>query len=454
LRGIASAPVTLPRVPIPTPSQTRALRRALVGLVAACCAALSLATAQDASAAGRQLYGVQGLTATPTLSQADVDHLLDQAKAVHAGVVRVEVLWSVLEPAAAGRRDPAALAAIDRAVNGAAKRGMKVLLIVDSTPCWASTSPDRGDCSGPSANRTAVTRYQPSGTQGYVDVSTFLAARYAPNLAAFEIWNEPDQVNELYWAGPNKVINYVKLAHAVYPALKQAAPNVPVLAGAFVGGNGKWLQALYDAGIKGAYDALSVHFYDLTLTALSTTRDIQRANQDNKPLWLAEFGFTSCYKKGGKPFLIDHACNTRAGQAQNLVDTLRSLTKVSWVKAAIVYTMYDQSTAYQFGLLTRANRRKPAYTAIRRIFAGGRPKVSRPTMRLTARGGRVKVSGTASQVEAFRLDVWRDGRLTYRAMLRTDRFGRYTLTLPAALGTSALRVRLTGAWTGSVTRRR
>ena len=38
---------------------------------------------------------------------------------------------------------------------------------------------------------------------------------------------------------------------------------MPVLAGSFVGGNGKWLQALYAAGIKGHYDALSVHFYDL-----------------------------------------------------------------------------------------------------------------------------------------------------------------------------------------------
>jgi hypothetical protein len=454
LRGIAAVRVTLPRVPIPSPSQTRALRCALAGLLAACFAALSLVAADSASAAHRQLYGVQGVTVTPTDSPADVDRVLDQAKAVHSRVVRVEVLWSMLEPEAAGRRDPAALAAVDRVVEGVAKRGMKVLLIVDSTPCWASTAPARGDCSGPSANRTAVTRYQPSGTQGYVDISAFLAARYASHLAAFEIWNEPDQVNELYWAGPDKVVNYVKLAHAVYPALKQAAPKVPVLAGSFVGGNGKWLQALYDAGIKGAYDALSVHFYDLTLTALSTTRDVQRSNHDSKPLWLAEFGFTSCYKKGGKAFLIDHACNTRAGQAQNLVDTLRSLTKVSWVKAALVFTVYDQSPAYQFGLLTREGKRKPSYTAVRRIFSGGRPKVRRPTMRLTARGGRVRAAGSASQVEAFLLEAWKNGRLTYRAMLRTDRFGHYKLTLPRALGTSALRVRLSGTWTGSVTRRR
>ena len=35
-------------------------------------------------------------------------------------------------------------------------------------------------------------------------------------------------------------------------------------------------DALYAAGIKGSYDALSVHFYDLPLYALRVTRDVQR----------------------------------------------------------------------------------------------------------------------------------------------------------------------------------
>ena len=441
-------------MPIPTSEPTRALPRALaIALLTAVCA-LGVAVFAAGSASARPLYGVQGIMALPTVSQADVDAALDEAKKVNAKVIRVEVLWSALEPTAAGQRDPAVLAAIDRVVNGAAARGMKTLLIVDSTPCWASISPEKGDCSGEQRNRSAVTRYQPSGTQGFVDVSTFLVSRYAKDLAAFEIWNEPDQANQLYWAGPNKIVNYVKLARAAYPALKQVAPQVPVLAGSFVGGNGKWLRALYAAGLKGSYDALSVHFYDVTMSSLTTTRAVQKANGDRKPLWLAEFGFTSCYQKHGPAFRIDHACNTRAGQAQNLVDTLRLISKVSWVKAALIYTMYDQSTAYQFGLLTQDGKRKPAYTRVKSIFSGGTPKVAKPTMRLTAKRGRVTISGTASQVEFFTLRVYRQGQLRFRATLRTDRFGRYTLKLPAALGTTSLRARLAGTWTGSVTRHR
>jgi hypothetical protein len=415
--------------------------------------AAALCVAAGAASAA-PLYGVQGVDALPWVSQADTEKALDTAAATHATVLRVEVGWSVLEPAAPGQRDPAALAAIDRVVAGASARGMKVLLLVGSTPCWASSSPSRGSCSGADPNTHEVTRYQPTGTQGYVDVSTFLVQRYAKDIAAFEIWNEPDQINEQYWAGPDKVAHYVALTKAVYPAIKAVAPQVTVLAGSFVGGNGKWLQALYDAGIKGSYDALSVHFYDLTLSALSTTRAVQKANGDAKPLWLAEFGFSSCYTKSGPAFMIDHPCNTRAGQAQNLVDTLRSISKVSWVKGAVVFTLHDQSAAYQFGLMTAAGQRKPAFAAVSDVFAGRKVKVTKPTMKLTASQGRVTVAGTASQVEAFQLDVYRSGQLAYRATLRTDRFGAYKVRLPAVVGTSHLRVRLAGTWTGNVQKRR
>ena len=425
--------------------------RALLVLAASSAAVFALPTVASAA---KPLYGVQGVPASSLASQAQVDSALNTAQAAHAKMIRVEVVWSALEPAAAGRRDPAELAALDRVVAGAASRGIKTLLMIDSTPCWASSSPNKGNCAGGATETAKALRYPPSNLQDYVDVSTFLTARYAANLAAFEIWNEPDQANELYWAGPNKVKGYVAMAKAVYPALKRVAPKVPVLAGSFVGSNGAWLQALYNAGIKGSYDALSVHFYDLPLTSLTTTRAVQKKNHDSKPMWLAEFGFTSCYAKGGPAYKIDHACNTRAGQAQNLVDTLRKVQSVSWIKAAVVYTITDQSDAYQFGLLTSSGAKKPAFAAVSNVFSGKQVSVTKPKLSLTARGGRTTAKGTASQTEIFTLRVWRAGQLRYRATLRTDRFGAYKVVLPRSLGTASLRARLSGVWTGSVTRTR
>ena len=95
-----------------------------------------------------------------------------------------------------------------------------------------------------------------------------MAGRYRKQLEAFEVWNEPDQANQLYFAGPNKPQRYAAILRAAYPAIKAAAPNVPVLAGALVGWNGAFLKALYAAGIKGYYDGLSVHYYDLVLADL------------------------------------------------------------------------------------------------------------------------------------------------------------------------------------------
>jgi hypothetical protein len=413
---------------------------------------LALACAVLAPAAGaRPTPGVQSITVSSATSQAAADRALDRAHALGAKLLRVDVPWSRLEPEASGRRDPDTLAAADRLIDGAATRGMRTLLLVAGTPCWASSAPEdvRDGCGGTDAhrNRNEVTRYPPRDPADYVPVSTFLAARYGAKLAAFELWNEPDQSNELYWAGPDKVKRYVALARAAYGPLKQANPQMTVLAGAFVGGNGRWLQALYDNGIKGAYDALSVHFYDLPLEALRQTRITQKANGDPAPLWLAETGFSSCYKRGRKDAAKDHVCLTRAGQAHALTDLLAAVAHTSWLKATIVYALQDESTAYQFGLYDAAGRRKPAGTAVRAAFHRKALRATRPTLRLSVRKGRVVIRATGSWVEIYGFNVKVDGILRYRALARTDRFGRMTLTLPRALGTRHVRVQLLGRWT-------
>jgi hypothetical protein len=430
----------------------RPARRLLAGLLALAAAA----AVAPAAASARPLYGVQGIPLYPGVAQGDVDRALDQARSLHAKVVRIEVQWSQLEPQAAGQRDPAVLDAADRVVASAAKRGIKVLLMMQGTPCWASSAPAdvRGTCTGPDANRNDVTRYPPSQPGGYVSAAAFLVKRYGAKLAAFEIWNEPDQANEKYWAGPDKVARYVALVKAAYKPLKAADRHVKVLAGSFVGVNGKWLEAMYQAGIKGHYDALSVHFYDLPLYGLRNTRAIQRRHHDAKPLWLAEFGFTSCYAEGGPVVKVDHVCLTRKGESQNLVDSLRTIARYSYIKAAVVYTLADESDAYQFGLVDANGRPKPAFAAVRNIFAGRGGRVTRPRLTLRARGGQLQASGTATQVDVLQIRVRKGGVLRYIANLRTDRFGAYGVALPASLGTHGLTVTLSAGWTGAVTRRR
>lgn len=424
-------------------------------LLLALIAVLAGAVAVPTASAKRPLYGVQGPTVTSDITDARADAVAKQVAGLKAKAMRVEVLWSLLEPDAAGVRDPAVVAAIDRVVDAAARHHLKVLLMVDSTPCWASTAPAAaGGCSGADRLDLSITRYPPKDPAAYADVAAFLADRYRGKLAAFEIWNEPDQVNEIYWAGPNKVRGYVALAKAAYPRLKGVDPKLPVLAGAFVGADGRWLEAMYKAGIKGSYDAISVHFYDLTLYALRETRKMQRKYHDTKPLWLAEFGFTSCYgQKGVKP-LFEHTCLSRAGQARALSDTLRGIAKVSWVKAGIVFDLADTGGPWQFGLYRTDGKAKPSAKTVARAFRARKGAVRRPTLKLKTRRGRLVASGTGSFVDVYTVDVRRHGVLRYRASLRVDRAGRYKLNVPTSVGTSGVRVTVRGSWGGRVTRSR
>jgi hypothetical protein len=418
-------------------------RRLLLPILLVLAACAFLAPAATAAPTG----GVQSISVSTSTSQASADAMLDRAKALGAKLIRVDVVWARVEPKASGERDAAYLAAADRIVDGAAKRGIRTLLLVGGTPCWASSAPDKGSCAAADANRPAVTKYPPADPADYLPAATFLASRYGDKLAAFEIWNEPDQSNELYWAGPDKVKRYVALAKAAYGPLKAANPQMTVLAGAFVGGNGKWLQALYAAGFKGAYDAISVHFYDLPLDALRATRAVQKRNGDAAPLWLAETGFSSCYARGRKDAAKDHVCLTRAGQAQALTDLFAATKSTSWLKAVIVYALEDETVGYQFGLYDHDGKRKPAGVAARNAFAGRKLRATKPTMRLTRSRGKAVVRATGSWVEVYAVSVRVGGKLRYRAYVRTDRFGAIKLVLPKALGTRHLKVTMAGRWT-------
>jgi hypothetical protein len=406
--------------------------------------AASLAAGVPAAGAAPGLVGVQVARASPSTDPAVLDRQLDEAARMGAKLVRVEARWSDLEPDAKDQRDPAAVAAVDRAVEGAAARGLRVLLMVDSTPCWAS--------SAPATSRDRCTSYPPSDPGDAVPVATFLAGRYGSRLAAFEVWNEPDQANELYWAGPDKAPRYAALVRTLYRPLKQANPRMQVLAGAFVGYNGNFLRALYAAGIKGSYDALSVHFYDLTLWGARSIHALQVQKHDRTPIWIAESGWTSC--SPGRVALGGHRCVTRAAQARFLGDLVRGAFERTYVKALVLYSAEDDGGTYAFGLADAGGVPKPAFAAVQKAL-GPRPgRLRALVLRPTVKRGRVTLSGSGPAADQYEIRVSQRGRLRYIRTFRLDTEGRFRLRLPAVLGSRGLVVRLYAPYVDrSVTRR-
>jgi hypothetical protein len=386
---------------------------------------------------------VGGISARTSI--AAIDQAVASAQALHARVIRASLPWAKLEPLA-GQTDRQALARADRLIEQAAAHGVRVVALVEETPCWDSSAPASLLSRCVPGQHSRANEWPPRDPGAYGAFTAFLARRYGRRLAAIEVWNEPDQANEAYFAGPDKARRYAAVLRAAYTAIKQADPAVPVLGASIVGSNGAFLKALYAAGIKGYYDGLSVHFYNLVLASLRSIHEVQLANGDHTPVWLNEFGWSSCWPR--YRVQQEQGCVTRQVQAGNLADTVRSLTRTSWVAAEIVYELQG-SRSEDFGVLTETGARKPAFAALSGALAWPFAKPSPVTVHLRRRAGRVVVSGTGPVGDYMHLEALRGKTPLYRALFTMDRFNRYRIALPRVLGTRALRVSVFQYWSGT-----
>jgi hypothetical protein len=409
------------------------------------CAGLVSTPARAGAAIAAPLSGVNIGGVYDGIPLATADREIAAAKALHAGVVRVAIPWSLFEPVGSGQIAQPPLAFTDHLVSVAAAAGIHVIMTVDSTPCWASSAPAKllHRCAG--GTPSYANAYPPRDPATYASFVAYLAQRYGTDLAAIEIWNEPDQANQLYFAGPNKPRRYAAVLRAAYPAIKQANPAVPVIAGSLVGSNGVFLRALYAAGIKGYYDGLAVHFYTLVLASLRTIHEVQLANGDTKPLWLDEFGWSSCYPR--HRIQEEQACVTAHVQGRNLADVFHSLARTPYVVAKVSYDLRN-SDGEDFGVLADWRRPKPAFSLLSRTLASPFGKVSPVTLSLRRRGGQVVASGSGPVGDFMQLEAFQGTVLRFRADFTLDRFDRYSITLPSVLGTHGLLLHVYQAWGG------
>jgi polysaccharide biosynthesis protein PslG len=409
------------------------------------CAAILLAPAVHAENAQRSstppLVGIN-IGYGSTAAQADED--IAQAHALNAKVVRTEAPWSSLEPNAS-QLDPQAFTFLDRVFADASSDGIHVILTALSTPCWASSAPASILSRCRAGLSSKANAWPPQVPSTYANFVAYLAQRYGADLAAIEIWNEPDQANEFYFAGPNKPQRYAAILRAAYPAIKQVAPTLPVLGGSLVGSNGAFLRALYAAGIKGYYDGLSVHFYNLLLGSLRSIHEVQLANGDSTPLWLNEFGWSNCYPR--QKIQQEQACVTSAVQASNLANVYHSLAHTPFIAAAVSYAL-NSSRDENFGVLTASGAHKPSFAALSNVFASPFHSPTRVTLKLRLRRGRVIASGSGPVGDYMRLEAFSGHTPRYRALFTLNRFNQYSLALPAALSTHGLRIRVYQYWQG------
>jgi hypothetical protein len=332
-----------------------------------------------------QLIGVQLHPFFDYQTPATVNRELDLARASGANTIRVDLNWSSLE-IDGPTPEAGYVARMDALVNGARQRGLQVVVTMLSTPCWASTAPERlkQGCRGRWWER-GVTGYPPADPTRFGDAAAYVARRWGQHLAAIEVWNEPNY--ELFLRTDEPAREYGRLLRAAYPMVKRERPDLPVLAGSFALADVKFLEQLYEeGGIAGHYDAIAWHPYSHPYSprarksragvessfrdGAAALRKVMHDNGDDKAeLWATEAGATTC------PSDVDERCVDDETQARWIRDYVELARDMPWLHALIVYNLRDKGTdpndvEQGFGLLRRDFTPKPSYGAFRSAVAG------------------------------------------------------------------------------------
>ncbi|MHB1537106.1 MAG: glycoside hydrolase 5 family protein [Solirubrobacteraceae bacterium] len=399
--------------------------------------------ATPASARTAPLTGINVHALTGASTVASIRAEVATARRLHAKAVRVEMPWSAFEPAE-HRLAPRVLALATRFMKMAGAAHIRVIALLDDTPCWASTAPQPLLAQCGHGNRAEA--WPPRRAADFGAFAGTIAKLYGPQLAAIEVWNEPDQANEDYLDGPEKPRHYAELLKAAYPAVKRADRNVAVLAGSIVGSNGAFMQALYRQGVKGYYDGVAVHFYNLVLGSIRRFREVQLENGDHTPLWLDEFGWSSCWPK----YRIEQeqGCVTPSVQAQNLENAFHELSRAPYVDALLTYGFRD-TRGEEFGVLNVRSRRKPSFAALANVLRDPFGPAGPIAVHLSTRGGRAIATGSAPVGDYMKLLAYVHGRLREEKIFTLNRFNRFRLELSRTLGTRGLTVRVYQYWLGA-----
>jgi hypothetical protein len=301
--------------------------------------------------------------------------LLDRTRDSGSGWLRVDLGWCTLEDAGPGRPEEWYALRIDTVVREAAARGLQVLIVVHCAPAWAGGGGDP--------------RQLPEDLAEFGRVMTWLAARYAGRVAAWEIWNEPDCVGGCPNGSPAA---YVPVLQAGYRGVKAGDPGAIVVSGGISGNNADWIERMYAAGAEGWFDALAVHPYTeppssplgfyaeghiYRLTTVDEVRDVMvRHGDEEKPIWFTELGWSTA--TSGPVAGVNEATQaTYLAQALQLIEQ-----NFPFVTHAFWFSLRDRddSTPLEnaYGLLRPDLSEKPAYAALqaanRALVAGSGPR--------------------------------------------------------------------------------
>lgn len=322
---------------------------------------------------------------------------------------RLFVDWSQVE-LNQGQFEAHVLEDFDQRIAGYRSRGIKVLLTVMRAPSWAAKDP----------HAPHPTNQPPADPATYAAFVERLARRWHGQVAAYEIWNEPDLAK--WWSPAPDPAAYVALLRAAGQRIRAADPAAQVISGGLAGGNVTFLDALYDAGMTGAdLDGIGVHMSTACRVdmpgvyyrepdgrigqfAFTGYRELYQESVergDDKPIWMTEMGISTltdtCAEGAG-------AGNRAAGvtedqQSQFLRQAYGCLAADPYVGPAMWFSLQDVDTDrsrydHWMGIFRDNGSEKPAAAAFAAL-AGGANVPPDPNC-----GGRLDTVSPSVDIEA------------------------------------------------------
>ncbi len=224
------------------------------------------------------------------------DRSLGLARTAGVGWVVQLFEWRALEPAA-GKFD---WESADAAMRAAAYYRLHVAARLDKPPDWALA---------PGAGKLLRSE------DDYAHFVTAFVQRYAGQVGAVIVWNEPNLASEWNERAPDP-LEYVSMLQSAYRAVKAVDPAIVVVSAGLAPTNERsaralddreYLRQMYERGAQGSFDALGAHPYGfgfapddprgahdgLNFMRILDWRDVMSAHGDGgKPVWATEVGWT------------------------------------------------------------------------------------------------------------------------------------------------------------------
>jgi hypothetical protein len=286
------------------------------------------------------------------------------------------VNWATVEPEPGDFRwvDP------DNVVKAFGNQQLNIVLRVHGTPAWARPS-------------ETLLSHPPSNLTDFANFLTALATRYKGQVAAYEIWNEPNLYYEWGNLDPDPAA-YTEMLKTAYTAIKAVDPEALVISGGLATtGDGSqtavgdldFLQQMYNAGVKGYFDAFGSHPYayglapdqshpdGLSFDRVADQYEVMVANGDaDTPIWITEVGWVLQTHWD----LGEHASIgvTQAQQAQYMTQAY-TMVQTEWpfVQALFLFNLDFSTVPWYpatepmrwYAILNPDRTPRPAYTSLR-----------------------------------------------------------------------------------------